>query len=127
MLAAIELSIQIRASRCIMENSAGSRKRLLAPAVEGPTMHTDSHLQHRRRLLKSAACGFGGLAFSGLAARASAADASSSHAAPLFTPRAKRVIFVFMQGGPSHVDTFDYKPELIKRDGEKLAFRNSRK
>lgn len=46
---------------------------------------------------------------------------------PLFAPRAKRVIFVFMQGGPSHVDTFDYKPELLRRHGEKLAFRNSRK
>ncbi len=37
-------------------------------------------------------------------------------------PRAKRVIFLFMHGGPSHVDTFDYKPELQRRDGEKLPF-----
>jgi len=41
---------------------------------------------------------------------------------PLFAPRAKRVIFVFMQGGPSHVDTFDYKPELAARDGQSIDF-----
>ena len=34
----------------------------------------------------------------------------------MFSPRAKRVIFLFMQGGPSHVDTFDYKPELMRGD-----------
>ena len=37
---------------------------------------------------------------------------------PHFTPRAKRVIFMFMQGGPSHVDTFDYKPALERDDGK---------
>jgi hypothetical protein len=37
-------------------------------------------------------------------------------------PRAKRVIFLFMHGGPSHVDTFDYRPELQKRSGERLPF-----
>ncbi len=36
--------------------------------------------------------------------------------------RAKRVIFVFMQGGPSQVDSFDYKPELIARDGQGIDF-----
>ncbi len=38
--------------------------------------------------------------------------------APHFTPKAKRVIFMFMQGGPSHVDTFDYKPQLGVDDGK---------
>jgi hypothetical protein len=41
---------------------------------------------------------------------------------PMFPPRAKRVIFIFMQGGPSHIDTFDYKPELAKRDGQSIDF-----
>jgi len=41
---------------------------------------------------------------------------------PMFRPRAKRVIFLFMQGGPSHVDSFDYKPELIRRDGQDIDF-----
>ncbi|MFM8272105.1 MAG: DUF1501 domain-containing protein, partial [Gemmata sp.] len=42
-------------------------------------------------------------------------------AGPHFAPRAKSVIWLFMTGGPSQVDTFDYKPALQKRDGEKLA------
>lgn len=74
----------------------------------------------RRDLLKTAACGFGSLAFHGLA------SAASSIQNPVpgvhHPPRAKRVIFLFMHGGPSHVDTFDYKPELQRRDGERLPF-----
>lgn len=87
-------------------------------------------MSNRRSFLQRAACGFGSLALAGL----SSAPAQASPAvSPLlsrethFAPRAKRVIFIFMQGGPSHVDTFDYKPALEKYDGEKLAFRNSRK
>ncbi len=38
-----------------------------------------------------------------------------------FAPKAKRVIWLFINGGPSHVDTWDYKPELEKRDGQELA------
>jgi hypothetical protein len=41
-------------------------------------------------------------------------------------PRAKRVIFLFMQGGPSQVDTFDYKPALDRHDGQRLAFDDAR-
>ena len=36
-------------------------------------------------------------------------------------PRAKRVIYLFMNGGPSHVDTWDHKPELVKRANEELS------
>lgn len=42
--------------------------------------------------------------------------------APHFTPKAKRVIFLCMNGGPSHVDTFDYKPGLIKNHGKKSRY-----
>ena len=45
---------------------------------------------------------------------------------PHFTPRAKRVIFMFMQGGPSHVDTFDYKPALERDDGKSPGGRRRR-
>ena len=69
----------------------------------------------RRRLLQSAACGFGSVALSGIA---QAESTIGLH----HTPRAKRVIFLFMHGGPSHVDTFDYRPELQKRSGERLPF-----
>ncbi len=74
----------------------------------------------RRQLLKSGSCGFGYLALAGLATRQALAESSEGFQNPLaasqphFPARAKRVIFLFMQGGPSHVDTFDYKPELHK-------------
>ncbi len=85
----------------------------------------------RRRLLKSAACGFGSLALSGLCAEeASAAGADAARPLaerqPLLPARAKRIIFIFMQGGPSQVDTFDYKPLLEKLDGQELEFRDAR-
>jgi len=60
----------------------------------------------RRTLLTRGAVGFGWLAFSAL----HAAETKKPH----HTPRAKRVIFLFMNGGPSHLDTFDWKPELAK-------------
>jgi hypothetical protein len=76
----------------------------------------------RRDLLKSAACGFGYLAFAGLATQAAASErAYQSPLAPKlphFAAKAKRVIFLFMQGGPSHVDTFDYKPRLATDAGK---------
>lgn len=86
----------------------------------------------RRSLLRSSACGFGSLAFSGLLSQTQANTPSVSLKNPLapiepmFTPRAKRIIFIFMQGGPSHVDTFDYKPLLAKKNGAELEFKNSR-
>jgi hypothetical protein len=74
----------------------------------------------RRTALKSAACGFGYLAFADLAARA--ADKSPlAPKAPHFEARAKRVIFLCMEGAPSHVDTFDYKPKLTSDDGKTFS------
>ena len=80
-------------------------------------MHERSTSFTRRQWLKSGACGFGSNALAGLCAQQAAADRVNPLAAkpPMFTPRARRVIFIFMQGGPSHVDSFDHKPELIKR------------
>src|SRR5439155_18091884 len=83
----------------------------------------------RRAALKSAACGFGYLALAGLAADNARAAASLNPLAPRlphFAPRAKRVIFLFMQGGVSHVDSFDYKPALAKQDGKMMPFDDSR-
>lgn len=79
----------------------------------------------RRQFLKSAGCGFGSLALSSMLGRA--AGNSLAPQAPGFPARAKRVIFLFMAGGPSHVDSFDYKPELIKRDGQSFDFVGVRK
>jgi hypothetical protein len=80
----------------------------------------------RRQALKGAACGFGYLALAALASERAAA-ASKPAAGPHFTPRARRVIFLFMQGGPSHVDTFDYKPRLEQDDGRMLDFLDGRR
>lgn len=73
----------------------------------------------RRQVLQATSCGFGWLALSDLANRAAARELADvtmpqSH----FAAKAKRVIFLCMRGGPSHVDTFDYKPDLIKDDGK---------
>lgn len=73
------------------------------------------------------ACGFGFLSAAGIAHRqAVAANSPLLTQSPHFTPRAKRVIFLFMQGGPSHVDTFDYKESLAQNDGEMLTFDDAR-
>ncbi len=76
----------------------------------------------RRDLLKNASLGFGWLAAQALLPEfARAAPISPDPLAmkpPHFAPRAKRIIFLFMHGGPSHVDTFDYKPLLQRDDGK---------
>lgn len=72
------------------------------------------------------ACGFGYLAAAGLANQEAQAARTSPLPLPHFPPRAKRVIFLFMQGGPSHVDTFDYKPRLAKDNGKMLPFDDAR-
>jgi hypothetical protein len=71
----------------------------------------------RRQWLRTASCGFGSLALAGLLGdqKARAADDLPK---PHHAPKAKRVIFVFLQGSPSQVDTFDYKPRLQKDDGK---------
>ncbi len=82
----------------------------------------------RRSLLKHVGCGFGSLALAGLL-KADAAHAGASlepDYQPHHPPRAKRIIFIFMQGGPSHVDTWDYKPALETDDGKKREFHVAR-
>jgi hypothetical protein len=78
----------------------------------------------RRELLRQSGAGFGLIGMAGaLSAGGLLAPASASAAADTgrthFPPRARRIIFLFMNGGPSHVDTFDPKPALAKYAGEK--------
>lgn len=76
----------------------------------------------RRQWLRQSAMGFGSVALAGLCAeRALAESGNGSPLAakdPHFRPRAKRIIFLFMQGGQSQMDLFDPKPELNARDGQ---------
>ncbi len=78
----------------------------------------DAERLSRRSFLRNASCGFGAVALAGLATEAAAAENPLAPRAPHFAARAKRVIFLFMQGGPSHVDTFDHKPLLRRDDGK---------
>lgn len=75
----------------------------------------------RRQLLRQTACGFGTVALTGLL---NANPLEPKH--PLLPVRAKRVIFLFMNGGPSQIDTFDPKPELTRLDGKTASFIHTR-
>jgi Protein of unknown function (DUF1501) len=93
-----------------------------------------SALQTRRQLLKNSAVGFGNLALTAMIGQSGSADEvagaarSAQHHSALaakpahFSARAKRIIFLFMKGGPSHVDTFDPKPMLDRDSGKPLPF-----
>ncbi len=97
--------------------------------------------ESRREFLWQLGAGFGGVALTGLLDRdeffarrgyAAAAKAESSLTRPLavraphFAPRAKSCIFLFMYGGPPSMDTWDYKPELQKRDGQTVELETRR-
>lgn len=76
----------------------------------------------RRNWLQTAACGFGGLALQSLTAGAAqAANSQQGVRAPHHAPRAKRVIFLFMAGGPSQPDLFDPKPMIAEKHGQTVS------
>ncbi|EMI54923.1 DUF1501 domain-containing protein [Rhodopirellula sallentina] len=75
-------------------------------------------MHSRREILKRLSAGFGYLAFAGIANAQAEKEAPLAPKPSHFPGTAKRVIFLCMSGGPSHVDTFDYKPQLIKDHGK---------
>ncbi len=83
-----------------------------------------SQFVSRRFILQDLAHGLGGMALGSLmqtgAPAAAASNASGRHSLPHFAPRAKRVIFLFMAGGPSQLDLFDPKPALRKYEGQQV-------
>src|SRR5947209_4614025 len=90
----------------------------------GVSPHIPRHSSRREFLLKAGG-GFGALALSCMLQRDGLLPAAETvnplaPKAPAFNGKAKAVIFLFMEGGPSHLDTFDPKPELTRRNGEKL-------
>lgn len=88
--------------------------------------------QFSRRDMLRTLPGFGMVALAGICAE-EAASAATGYENPLspkkphFQPKAKRVVMITMRGGPSHVDTFDYKPQLEKLAGKQVANDNKRK
>ena len=90
------------------------------PNQRVPTPAQTGLLLNRRQMLQRMCAGFGLVGLGGLLGpHALFADAATR--APHFTPRAKRVIFLFLNGGPSQVDTFDPKPALHKYEGQQPA------
>jgi len=96
-----------------------------------PLTHAGRHLLHRRGFLGDFASGLGGLALTSLLARDGllAAEAASqapqvgsplAPKAPHFAPRAKQVLMIFCSGACSQLETWDFKPELLKRDGQPM-------
>src|SRR5437763_16358912 len=78
-----------------------------------------SHTGTRREFLQDAFCGFGGIALASLLHdERLRADPLAPKKPHLPNPRARAVIFLFMAGGPSHLETFDPKPLLNKLDGQ---------
>lgn len=89
------------------------------------TRHDLLAMQTRRHFLRTSGVGLGSIALStlngGQAPAAGLTDAVTNPLAPHqphFTPKAKRVIYLHMTGSPPHLDLFDYKPELVKHNGE---------
>ncbi|MFM8336418.1 MAG: DUF1501 domain-containing protein, partial [Opitutaceae bacterium] len=78
--------------------------------------------QTRRQFLRGAGqFSLGAIALRALGGRAEAAAGVANPLAvrpPHFAPKVKRVVYLHMSGGPPHLDLFDYKPELVKRDGQ---------
>lgn len=101
-------------------------------------MKRNLFLPSRRNMLQTMSSGFGYLAFSGIASKAAASERRQQETdgakesnnplapkSPHFEAKAKRVIFLCMRGGPSHMDTFDYKPQLAADSGRQGKYRGS--
>src|SRR5216684_4466658 len=73
---------------------------------------TSLHLLARRWFLRDCSVGLGAIALKGLFN-----DGAAARPAPHFAPKAKRVIYLFMGGAPSHLELFDNKPQLAKFNG----------
>jgi len=109
----------------ISDDSQSRRGELPTASVSRPCVRDAARAAHsRRRFLASAGGGAGMLALASLfgadATCGVAAANTSSATAPHFAPRARRVLWLFMHGGPSHVDLFDPKPDLQKYAGQPL-------
>src|SRR5262249_38051961 len=111
-----------RGPRCIRPSSPAPTSSTAIDRPEPPMSVNAPPPFSRREALKVASSGFGYLAFAGLSAWASEKAAGPlAPKAPPLPARAKRVIFLCMEGGPAHVDTFDYKPRLAADHGKEIG------
>src|SRR3982750_1225252 len=87
----------------------------------------DERLRHitRRHFFRESQAGLGAIALASMLAKDAPAGGGAARAddplapkRPHFAPKAKRVIYLHLTGSPPHLDLFDYKPELVKRDGQ---------
>jgi hypothetical protein len=78
------------------------------------------HAQNRRTFLQRTSAGLGTAALASLVGPALSGAADAPTALPHFAPKAKRVIYLFMSGGPSHIDLFDPKPKLAELHGQEM-------
>ena len=85
----------------------------------------------RRQMLRRAGAGFGAIGLAGALSEggllSTASAAKPDQLLPHFAPKARRVLFLFMNGAPSHVDTFDPKPALKEHEGENPTERSKGK
>lgn len=117
--------------------NTGSDREMLTTMYD-PSGRMHVHMPTRRKMLQHTAVGFGYLALSALLQEQAVAERSLLNRGvntpvnplaprqPHVTPHAKRIIFLFMKGGPSQVDTFDYKPKLQRDHGKELPFSKPR-
>lgn len=74
----------------------------------------------RRKFFQQCGTGMGAIALASLLNEKLFAAEVAAKVGPHFAPKAKNIIYLFQAGGPSHLDLFDYKPELLKLDGQKM-------
>ena len=92
------------------------------PFSDMPNNRPLGQAQNRRDFLWRSGGGLGGIALAGMLGRDGVLADTAATSQPVglhHVPRAKRVIQLFMGGAASHLDLFDYKPELLKRHGQK--------
>ena len=87
--------------------------------TSNPSLNHSDNGSSRREFLSQAGGGLGGIALAMLFSGESSTAAEGTRL-PLHQPRAKRIVQLFMNGGASQMDLFDYRPELNKRHGEKF-------
>src|SRR4051812_18008030 len=92
--------------------------------MKPPANNVDPHFAARRAFLGNAGLSLGAIALNQLLSEPTRAAVPLNSSNPLaakpphFAPKAKRVIYLFMGGAPSHLELFDHKPQLTKFDGQ---------